>query len=121
MMKAVVLTALILATLPVAAHADTTPCEQAVKSIKSEWKVVDFAQPSKPTAVRVEGNFGHENSAAQIAYMQGELKQADADCKAGNQQASLQRVASIHNLLDAHGNEQETANAAMIEQQNDLH
>jgi len=92
-------------------------CNQVVQSIKNEWKVVDFATPSKPTAVRVAGKYGHENTAAQISYMQGQIKQADADCKAGRQQVALQRVSSVRDLLDSHGISQETANAAMAPQQ----
>jgi hypothetical protein len=100
------------------ANAAATPqsCTQVVSMMKKEWKAVDFATPSKPTAVRVEGKYGHENTAAQIAYMQDQMKKADADCKAGNQQSALQRVSSIHDLLDSHGISQETANAAMAQQ-----
>ena len=106
----------IVAQASVASAADKPQsCAQVVDFVKKEWKVVDFATPSKPTAVRVEGKYGHENSAGQIAYMQDQIKKADADCKAGNQQAAIQRVASIHDLLDSHGISQETANAAMAQ------
>ena len=104
----------------VAAAAPSAPaeqsCTQVVQQMKNEWKAVDFATPSKPSAVRVAGKLGHENSAAQISYMQGEIKKADADCKAGYQQAALQRVASIRDLLDSRGMSQETASAAMKQQ-----
>ncbi len=95
------------------AAAPKNVCAEVVQSMKNEWRVVDFPTASKPSAVRVQGKYGHENSAAQISYMQNQIKQADADCKAGNQQSALQRVSSIHDLLDAHGISQETANAAM--------
>ena len=97
-----------------AAPADKA-CNQVVQSIKNEWKAVDFATPSKPTAMRVEGKMGHENTAAQVAYMRDQIKLADADCQAGNQQAAVQRVSSIHDMLDSHGISPETANAAMIQ------
>lgn len=90
-------------------------CQQVVQSIKNEWKAVDFATPSKPTAMRVQGKLGHENTAAQVAYMKEQIKKADADCKSGNQQVALQRVNSVRDMLDAHGMSEETANAAMIQ------
>lgn len=105
------------ATAPAAPLQDKKVCAQVVQSLKNEWKAVGYQTPSKPTAMRVEGKLGHENTAGQIAYMQNEIKKADADCQAGNQQAALQRVASVHDLLDAHGISPETANAAMAPQQ----
>lgn len=100
-----------------AAATDANACDRVVQSIKNEWKAVDFATPSKPTAMRVEGKMGHENTAAQVAYMQNQIKMADADCHQGNQQSALQRVSSIRDMLDAHGMSEETANAAMVPQQ----
>lgn len=108
--------AVIVTTSVAQAAEEKSACQQVVQSIKNEWKIVDYPTASKPTAVRVEGKYGHENTAAQIAYMQGQIKQADVDCRAGNQQAALQRVSSVHDLLDAHGISQETANAAMKQQ-----
>jgi hypothetical protein len=104
----------------VAAPATPAPgnvCQQALQSLKSEWKVVAYPTAEKPTEMRVEGKYGHENSAAQIAYMKEEMKKADSDCRSGNQQAALQRVSSVQDMLDAHGISAETANAAMIQKQ----
>ncbi len=99
------------------AHAESTKtCDQVIKALKREWTVVDYATPSKPTAMRVSGKYGHENSAGQIAYMQNEIKSAEQDCQSGNQQSALQRVSQVRDLMDAHGLSAETANAAMIEQ-----
>ena len=90
-------------------------CDQVIQSLKSEWKVVDYQAPSKPTAMRVEGKYGHENSAGQVAYMQSEMKKAESDCQSGNQQSALQRVSLVRDLMDAHGISEATANAAMIQ------
>lgn len=94
--------------------ADPKMCEQVVQSLKNEWNAVGYTTPSKPTAMRVVGKLGHENTAGQIISMQRQMAEADADCKAGKQDEALQKVASIHDLLDAHGISEETANAAMI-------
>lgn len=117
--KTLVLAAVAVVAFNTAAHAASTKtaCQQVVQNIKGEWKAVDYPTPSKPSAVRVQGKYGHENSAGQIAYMQEQIKQAEADCNAGKQQAALQRVSSIRDLLDTHGISQETANAAMAQQQ----
>ncbi len=91
-------------------------CQMVITSIKNEWKAVDYGTPSKPTEVRVQGKMGHENSAGQIAYMQDQITKADADCKAGNQQAAVQRVSDVRDLLDSHGMNPQTASAAMVQQ-----
>ena len=94
--------------------AEKTPaCQQVVQSLKNEWKAIDFPANSKQTNLHVSGKYGHEHTPAQIAYMKGEIKQADADCKAGYQQTSIQRANSVLALLGTSGDAGETANAAM--------
>jgi hypothetical protein len=91
-------------------------CDQVVQSIKNEWKAVDYHSPSKPTELRVVGKLGHENTASQVAYMQQQIKLADSDCRSGDAQSAVQRVSSIHDMLDSHGISPATANAAMMPQ-----
>lgn len=90
-------------------------CEQVVQSLKSEWDAIGFQTPSKPGAMRVQGKLGHENSAGQVAFMKAEIKKAEADCAAGKQDQALQRVSSVHSLLNSRGTSPVTANAAMSE------
>jgi hypothetical protein len=88
-----------------AAHAASAQgtCQKAVQSVVTEWNAIDYPTPSKPAAMRVAGNLGHENTAGQVEFMQNQLRLADKDCKQGNEQSALQRVSSIQNLLNTHG------------------
>ena len=98
-----------------ASVAKVSVCAQVLESLKSEWNVVNYPTHSRVTTTQVEGRYGHQNTPAQIAAMENEMKKAEADCKAGNQQAAIQRVSSIEDTLNEHGNSQATANAAMIQ------
>lgn len=104
-----------LAVLVPSAHAAVTDkvCDQAVQSIKNEWKTVDFDTPLKATQMRVEGKMGHENTAGQVAFMQWQIKLAEQDCQSGNQQSALQRVSSVHDLIGSHDVSEKMETAAI--------
>jgi hypothetical protein len=88
-------------------------CDKAIQSLTKEWKTVGYQTPSKPTAMRVVGKNGHENTAAQIAYMKDQIKSAQDDCAAGKDQAALNRIGTVTALMNTRGWSGETANAAI--------
>lgn len=90
----------------------TSSCHAIVNELVNEWRSIDPASDKKTTNLQI--NKKQAASPEEIAYLRGQVKQAQADCDAGYQQTALDRANSVHALLDENGGlSPEVANAAL--------
>ncbi len=89
-----------LAVAPFEARADADmSCSRALQILSAEWRAIGVATPSKPAQTRVAARDGRSFSGAQVHYMLRQLSLADRECRNGDEDGALKRVAVIQHLL----------------------
>jgi hypothetical protein len=84
-----------------AARAETAPsCAAALDSIMSEWRAIDFAQPTKPTQMIVAGRHGYTTTGGQFNFMLGQLRAGARDCEAGRDVEAMTHINTVRGILD---------------------
>lgn len=92
--------ALVLAGQALPASAADASCQPALDSVVSEWQAAAYPMPQKPAQAYVIGRDGHQSTGAQVTYMRTQLRLATQECNGGNSASALQRIATIHRLLN---------------------
>jgi len=82
------------------ASAADASCHTALDSVFKEWNAVDYPLPMKPAQAYVIGRDGHQSSGPQVTYMRSQLRLASEECEGGNNASALQRIATVHRLLN---------------------
>jgi hypothetical protein len=84
----------------VSALAAGTSCNGAMAQLMDRWQAIGYQMPQKPAQGRIIGNNGHVASGQQVAYMRRQIGEAAQECAMGDNEAALNRIASVSSLLD---------------------
>jgi hypothetical protein len=85
------------------AHAQPSPCTNALNAALAEWHSIGFSEPSKPGQSVVRGTDGHHLTAGQYYYLRGQLSGAVQACQAGRDADAMQKLQVVRNTLDRSG------------------
>lgn len=78
-------------------------CVAPLKALTDEWNAKAFQSPSKPSQSIVVGAHGDRLTGMEFRYIEGQIRLASQDCRAGRDDASLRRIANVRKRLSESG------------------
>jgi hypothetical protein len=74
-------------------------CSDALQALGQQWDAMGFTAPQKPSQAYVYGHAGHVISGMDYQRVTGQMRAAAEDCRAGQEDAAMQRIQSIQATL----------------------